>query len=228
MPSRDAHEMIRANHYSGRSVNNSYVHLAVLVDGERLGALQFGYAMNPARMSHIVANTGSKDYLELNRMWIDDAAPRNTESQAIAFAIKYIRAVMPRIRFVQSFADERCGGLGCVYQAAGFLYLGSHVTDFYELDGETYHRLLLTAHKKGGPRGDHLRRNIDRARRVSCRQFRYIRFLRPGARRYLRLPVLPYPKPKDLHAAGQSGQPGCPPGQPGSIPGGRSNPSREA
>ena len=82
--------------------------------------MQFGYAMTPHLMSKVVAGTGSTDYLELNRMWLDDAAPRNSESRALSYAIKYIRRACPRVRWIQSFADERCGGLGVVYQAAGF------------------------------------------------------------------------------------------------------------
>ncbi|KAA5605140.1 hypothetical protein F1188_12740 [Roseospira marina] len=53
---------------------------------------------------------------------------------------------------MQSFADERCGRLSVVYQAANVLFLGSHLIAFYTLDGETYHEMLLTAHRKAGQR----------------------------------------------------------------------------
>lgn len=56
-----------------------------------------------------------------------------------------------------------------VYQAANFLYCGHHMTRFYELDGETYHEMLLTAHLKSGQRGEHLRNNLHRAVRRSLR-----------------------------------------------------------
>lgn len=87
-------------------------------------------------------------------MWLADSAPRNSESQALSYAIKYIRRVRPRVAWIQSFADERCGAWGVVYQAANFLYLRHHWTSFYELDGETYHEMLLSAHKKGGHCGE--------------------------------------------------------------------------
>lgn len=189
-----ARRMIVEHHYSGRYVNNSYVHLGVFMNGLLRGVMQFGYAMTPALMSKVVAGTSSTDYLELNRMWLSDSCPRNSETRAISFALKYIRAAMPQVRWVQSYADERCGGMGVVYQAANFLYLGSHRTSFYELDGETYHKMLLTAHVKGGRRGAHLRANVHRATRQSLRQFRYVFFLHPGARKHLRLKVQPYPK----------------------------------
>lgn len=201
VPKHLACRMIIENHYSRRIVMNSYVHLGVFIDGHLRGVLQLGYAMNPAGMGKVVAGTSSTDYLELNRMWLSDLAPRNSESRAIAFAVRYIRAVMPQVRFIQSFADERCGLNGVVYQAANFKFLGSHLTAFYELDGETYHEMLLTAHVKGGNRGAYLRANIHRAERRKLRQFRYILFLKKGLEKHLRITIKPYPKTDQ--AAGQ-------------------------
>lgn len=194
IPRSIACDVIIRSHYSGRIVNNSYLHLGVFLAGEMLGVMQFGYALNPARMGKVVEGSSSIDYLELNRMWLADAAPRNSESRAIAYAVRYIRLAMPHVSWLQSFADERCGGWGVVYQAANFVYVGSHRTTFYELDGEFYHEMLLTAHQKGGQRGVVLRANIHRATRSSFRQFRYVYFIRKSWRKRLRMEPLPYPK----------------------------------
>jgi hypothetical protein len=191
-----ARETILTKHYSRRIVNNSYLHLGVYHEGEFRGVLQFGYALNPHRAGKVVAGTRQGEYLELNRMWLDDACPRNTESQVISYAVKYIRRACPTVAWVQSFADERCGGLGVVYQAANFLYCGCHLTTFWLLDGDWYHDLLLTAHQKGGGRGVYLRANISRAEKREFRQFRYVLFLKQPWRKRLNLPVLPYPKRK--------------------------------
>ncbi len=111
---------------------------------------------------------------------------------------------MPQVRWIQSFADERCGRWGVVYQAANFLYVGFHHSTFYRLDGEWFHKILATSKRAGGVRGAYLRANLDRAEKRIFRQFRYVYFIRPGARRHLRLPVRPYPKP-ECFAADQSG-----------------------
>ena len=198
IPSREARALIIANHYSRRVVNNSYVNLGVYLAGDRVGALQFGYALNPHRGDRVVAGTGVTEYLELNRMWLDDDAPRNSESRALSFAIKYIRRVMPQVNWIQSYADERCGGCGIVYQACGFLYLGCHKTEFLKLDGEWYHEMLLTLTGRKDKRGPHIRANVHRATRHTFRQFRYWRALKPRCRKYLRFPALPYPKPDQL------------------------------
>jgi len=195
IPRAVAVETILAHHYSGRVVQNSYIHLGVFLAGKMLGVLQFGYALNPRCAGAIVAGTEVTQYLELNRMWLSDEAPRNSESRAISYCIKYIRRVCPQVAWIQSFADERCGGWGVVYQAANFEYLGHHKTTFYELDGETYHEMLLTTGKKGGTRGDYLRQNIERAKKCTLLQFRYIYFIRRSWRARLVKCVLPFPKP---------------------------------
>ena len=196
LPRRTAVDIIRRHHYSGRVVNNSYVHLGVYLGGALVGAMQLGHALNPRRVAHVVRNTRPGQMLELNRMWLDDAAPRNSESRALAMMVRFVRRALPAVRWIQSFADERCrGALGVVYQAANFLYVGSHKTAFYALDGEAYHEMLLTAHGKGGLRGRYLRANLDRAERQVYNQYRYVYFVKPAARRDLVMRPLPYPKP---------------------------------
>jgi adenine modification enzyme len=191
-----ANSIVAERHYSKRFVGSSRIHLGVSIDGELVGVLQFGVAMNPASMGRILQDCGLYEYLELNRMWLDDKAPRNSESRAISYAIKYIRKAEPKILFIQSFADERCGLNGTVYQAANFLYCGEHLGKFWELDGEFYHDSILTDSKKmDTPRGRHLRANAARAVLHRLRQFRYIYMMQPRFRSRLLLPVKPYPKP---------------------------------
>lgn len=194
-----ANELIVANHYSGKFYNASYIHLAVVWGEELVGVLQYGYAMNPTSQGGVVAGTEPDQYLELNRMWIDDRMPRNSESAAIALSLKFIRAAHPGVRWIQSFADERCRLFGGVYQACSFLYCGEHTAVFWEIDGQWFHNSIMTRDPDLTPSAKWAQDNRERATPHNLRQFRYVKFLRPKYRRDLLLPVLPYPKP---HAAG--------------------------
>ena len=190
--------IISNKHYSKRFVNNGYVHLGIFNHRHLIGVMQWGYALNPNSGKRVVRDTSNREYLELNRLWIHDRMPRNTESRAISYALKYIKAAYPLVQWVQSFADERCGGAGIVYQACSFEFIGSHDTTFYELDGEWYHEINRTAIKRSGLRGEYLRKNIDRAITHKFKQYRYIRFLQKSARKRLNtklFSVKPYPKP---------------------------------
>lgn len=191
-----ANGIIIANHYSRRVYRASTLHLGVWIGGRLLGVLQYGFAMNPASADSVVAGTLMNEYLELNRMWLHDAAPRNSESRALACSIRLIRRVRPAVKWIQSFADERCGLFGTVYQAAGFTFHGEHRGIFWELDGNWFHNSLMTNRKTAStPRAAHLLANRDRAVRHDLRQFRYLRFLQQRFAKACRHPVRPFPKP---------------------------------
>lgn len=193
-----ARAVIVSKHYSRRFVNNSYLHLGVFSGRELVGVMQWGYALNPNSGKRVVLDTGNREYMELNRMWLHDCMPRNSESRAISYALKTIRLLHPQVQWVQTFADERCGKNGVVYQASNFEFIGSHESTFYELDGEWYHEIAMNAVRKGGGRGAHLRANRERAVVHKFMQYRYIRFLDKRARKRLNskfFKVQPYPKP---------------------------------
>jgi hypothetical protein len=215
-----ANSVIVANHYSRKFYSATYIHLGVFIGGEFMGVLQFGYAMNPASAGSVVEGTALDEYLELNRMWLDDIAPHCSESRALSHAFKFIRRKYPKIKWCQSFADERCGKFGAVYQAAGFRYYGEHTATFWELDGVVYHNTLMTAKKgKQGKAGDHLQANADRAVSYQLRQFRYIYFMAPRFAKGVKLKERPFPKPHAARPLDASGAPGI---EAGATPAGRS------
>lgn len=198
MPHDEANAIIIANHYSGRVYSLSKHHHGVYIGGVLAGCLQWGPGMNPASGGSVVKGTKPGEWLELNRMWLSDSAPRNSESRAVAYSVKLLRKQRPEVKWLQSFADERCGCLGVVYQACSFLYIGEHTSIFWELDGEWYHNIAATVrgdelHKRKG--AAHLQANIDRATKHEYRQFRYWRGLTKAARRNLLHEPCEYPKP---------------------------------
>lgn len=191
-----ANDIIVKNHYSKKYYNATYIHLGLFVNEEIKGVLQYGYAMNPASCGSVVEGTKKDEYLELNRMWIEDNVGQYPESRAISYSLKYIRRKYPKIKWIQSFADERCGGFGIVYQACSFDYYGEHKSDFWELDGETFHNSIMTS-EKAGPRGYKLLndpKNKDKVKKHSLRQFRYIKFLDQREKKKCLLKQKPYPK----------------------------------
>jgi hypothetical protein len=189
-----ARDVIIANHYSKKVYAASYIHLGVFIGGEMRGVLQFGYAMNPASGGSVVVGTEMNEYLELNRMWLDDVAPRNSESKAISYAVKFIKRKFPKVKWIQSFADERCGGFGIVYQACSFDYFGEHVSTFWELDGVVYHNSLMTRDRSLSKAAAIIQDGRDLATSYDLRQFRYIKFLDKREKKNCTLKQQPYPK----------------------------------
>jgi len=215
-----ANSVIVANHYSRKFYSATYIHLGVFLSGEFVGVLQFGYAMNPASAGSVVAGTGMDEYLELNRMWLDDIAPHCSESRALACATKFIRRKYPKIKWVQSFADERCGKFGAVYQAAGFRYYGEHTATFWELDGVVYHNSLMTRDPKLSKSAAVIQAGKDKATSYDLRQFRYLYFMAPRFAKGVKLKERPFPKPHAARPLDEQGSPLC---EAGATPAGRSN-----
>ena len=192
-----ANFIITENHYSKKVYNATYIHLGLFINDELLGVLQYGYAMNPASQGSVVAETKIDEYLELNRMWLDDKAKKNSESKAISYSIKYIKNKFPKIKWIQSFADERCGGFGIVYQAANFYFYGEHRSDFWELDGVVYHNIQMTVSKgtkRYSKEVEYLQENKNRAERMNLRQFRYLYFIDKRWKKFCKLQEKPFLK----------------------------------
>ena len=125
--SSDANRIIRSLHYSGKVVNNSQLHLGVFLDGKCGGAMQFGPSLDKRKMVGLVRGTLWNEFIELNRMAFADWLPRNGESRAIGYAIRFIRKNYPWIKWVVSFADASQCGDGTIYRASGFVLTGIRV-----------------------------------------------------------------------------------------------------
>jgi hypothetical protein len=198
IPKTEAISIIKKNHYSKKTVviGHQKIDLGVFFQNKLLGVLMYGFSMNPQSMSSIVEGTSIDEYLELNRMWLsDDIKLKYAESQAISFSVKYIKRKFPKIKWIQSFADERCGGFGIVYQACSFNYYGEHSSIFWELNGEMIHNSRFTnTNKKSNSRFKYFNENKHLAIKSELRQFRYIKFINQKWKKKCLLDEKPYPK----------------------------------
>ena len=118
---QDGNRIIRNLHYSGKVDPRSQLHLGVFM-GERCGgAMQFGPSLQKSNMIGLVNGTGWNDFMELNRLAFADWLPRNGESRAIAYAMRFIKKTYPWMKWIVSFADGTQCGDGTIYRASGFV-----------------------------------------------------------------------------------------------------------
>ena len=116
---READKLIIKHHYSKKVTQNSQINFAVLLDGRAIGALQFGPSIDKRKTGPSIG-CGMNDYLELNRMAIEDVGIKNIESRAISVCLKIIKKKYPFLKAVLSFADACQCGDGTIYRASGF------------------------------------------------------------------------------------------------------------
>lgn len=114
-----AAKVVKLFHYSGKVTQNSQIHFGVFLNGTIQGALQFGPSIDKRRMSK---NLGIRfnDFLELNRMALSDACPKNSESRALGICLRMLKKQYPHLRLILSFADACQCGDGTIYRASGF------------------------------------------------------------------------------------------------------------
>lgn len=109
--------LVVAHHYLHRRPPISYAY-GLQRDGWLVGVVTFGVpASRHLQMGACPSNPGL--VLELNRLWVSDELPANTESWFVSRALKLLP---PRI--VVSYADTKEGHQGYVYRALNFRYAG--------------------------------------------------------------------------------------------------------
>jgi hypothetical protein len=114
-----AANIVKLHHYSGKVTNNSQVHFGVFLNGILQGALQFGPSIDKRRMAQNLG-IGINEFLELNRMALSDACPKNSESRALGICLRMLKKQYPFLKVIVSFADACQCGDGTIYRASGF------------------------------------------------------------------------------------------------------------
>jgi hypothetical protein len=217
-----SNRVVRAIHYSGSVVQNSQLHLGAFLDGKLEGAMQFGPSMDKGKIRGLVADTPWNGFIELNRMAFSEKLPRNSESRALGVAFRLFRKHYPHIQWIVSFSDGTQSGDGTIYRAAGFDLIGikPNKTIMRLPDGSKTTALLLTANWDGPSIAaackrlgiEHKYRPISAWKAMGAEelpgwQLRYIKFMDPGARARLTVPVLPYSRIAELGAGMYRGEP---------------------
>lgn len=205
IPGRIAAALIRRVHYSHKVVRNSQLHLGVFL-GDRLeGAMQFGPAQDKRKVQGLVAGTAWNGFLELNRLAFTDALPRNSESRALAVAMRLIRAHYPQVEWILSFADATQCGDGAIYRAAGFVLTGikRNTQTWIGPMGDVISRLTVTQGARAAAAGGVAGMSPWRKRGYRPMpgfQLRYVYFLTPGARARLTVPTVPFDRIAEVGA----------------------------
>lgn len=150
IPSSIAVPFVKKTHYSKKTVNNSILHFGVFMDEVLHGVMSFGSPLDKRKVLGLVIDPEGQpapwnDMLELNRMAFDDVLPRNSESRAIALAIKLIKKNASNVKWILSFADGCQCGDGTIYRASNFkltLIKPNHNSAMLP-SGETIHKMTL-------------------------------------------------------------------------------------
>jgi len=203
-------------HYSRRMPKSKLVRIGVWEDEKFSGAIIYGLGAN----RHLARPFGlaTTECCELVRVALAPGREHPT-SQCVAVSLKLLKRQSPGLRLVVSFADLGQGHLGTLYQAGGWLYLGTSEQSYFRIHGRVVHpRTVYDRYGPGGQSIGWLRGNVDpRAERVEqASKLRYVMPLDRAMRRQLAPQALPYPK--SAAEVTRSDTPGAQPGEGGATP----------
>jgi len=208
--SDDARRFVERWHYSGGTVNNSQVHLGAFMDARLVGVMLLGPPMDRGHVLPLVRGTRWHDMIELNRMAMIDATPKNTESRFISVGVRLLKRAYPNLEWILSFSDGTQCGDGTIYRASGFLLTGIKsnktlmqvgnviFTDIsFRCAPEVRRKVLEACGITNWPSKNIT--GLPNVRSLPGFQLRYILPLKPGVRERLTVPVLPF---SDIDKAG--------------------------
>jgi hypothetical protein len=211
IPAADANALVKRVHYSGKVVQNSQLHIGVFYLGKLEGAMQFGPSIDKHRTQGIVSGTQWHEFTELNRVAFTDTLPRNSESRALAVAMKLLRKHAPQLKWVITFADGTQCGDGTIYRASGFVLTGIKKNNQILLmpDGSLIAKKTLDNPNHMTPDGKFGSSLARENGAVPLRgfQLRYIYFIDPAYRAKLTVPELPYSEIEKRGAGMYKGKP---------------------
>jgi hypothetical protein len=114
---RQAREVVEREHYLHRKPTVSFA-FGLFVASDLAGVCVFGTpASRHLQMGALPSDPGR--VTELNRLWVHDRMPRNTESWFVSRCLSRLPS-----RLVVSYADTSWGHSGTVYRALNFYYAG--------------------------------------------------------------------------------------------------------
>jgi hypothetical protein len=218
-----AHDFIQREHYSGKSTQNSQLHLGAFYHGSLEGVMQFGPPMDREKVLPLVAGTEWNEMMELNRMAFTDALPQNSESYSLSIAFKLFKKHAPQVKWILSYADATQCGDGTIYRASNFVLTGINKNStILELpNGETIADKTVRNNTKspkpelggksvyevtGGSGKISDFKKATGAEQLKGYQLRYIYFIDKDYREKLTVPEIPYERIDELDAGMYKGE----------------------
>jgi len=185
---------VRRWHYSRKMPKAKLVKMGCWEDGHFRGAIIYGLGAN----RHLANPFGLKstEVVELVRVALAPGRAHPT-SRCVAISLKLLRRQSPDLQLVVSYADSGQGHLGTIYQAGGWLYLGTSEQSYLRIAGQVVHpRTVYDRFGPGGQSVPWLRKNVDpKACRVPMApKLKYVFPLDKKLRPKLEEVALPYPK----------------------------------
>jgi len=195
-----AKKTCETKHYMKTYPSGAKVNIALVDDKKIVGIIVFGYSsQTDKKVTKVAYGLKKEQYLEMQRLWIDDDYGHNTESYILGKVMKKLDKDYD-LQLVVTHAGGCKDDCGIVYQASGWLFFGaSKCNDFFETKEGEYKNMIapirfgrvVTKNKTQQQIGEEL---FGEGTVVNAHRYFYVYPISKAIRRRISKNSLPFPK----------------------------------
>lgn len=175
-----AMRVVIEKHYLHRKAPTSYS-FGAYFDNELLGVCTIGKPASHTLLKGVCGKEKAEDVFELNRLWLDDVCPKNSESRFLGWVLRQL----PKGMVLVSYADTAYGHKGIIYRATNWISTGTSTPFTDYTFGAKDHRSI--------PK--HLRDKTKMIKKTRSIKNRYVYFTDPKDRHLLKWAVDSHTEP---------------------------------
>jgi len=198
-----AKELIIKNHYSHKWSSCRYA-IGLFDADDLIGVAVYGFPVGRQTVKSITPNMENTDVLELTRLWLEDEAPKNSESYFLGKTFDWLRK-NTEIKVLISYSDPMQNHLGIIYQATNWWYQGNNTmlvkSYLHFIKGEWMHPRSVVAKYGTIKTKELIKVDGNYKRKELKKKHRYIYVLhkrdRKKIKKGLKHPIVDYPKNND-------------------------------
>jgi len=157
--SRDqAKAMVLKNHYMRTFPAGAFLYFGITHEDSKaaLGVAVFGKSSSTdSKINLFKGNVKKSEIIEMQRLWLSDQLGKNAESKTLSIIIAAIKSHYKDIKVIWTYSGGCKKDCGIVYQASGFMFLGTEkCNDFYLTRAGEYKNIINALRFGKGPKGE--------------------------------------------------------------------------
>jgi hypothetical protein len=208
---KDAKKICESFHYMKTYPQGGVLNIAMKdKKGVSVGICVLGYSSaTDAKIKKIVTGLVRDQYIEMQRLWISDDYGHNSESWCLSKIIDILKEKY-KLKIIVTHSGGCKNDCGIVYQASGWLYMGSEkCEDFYQVKSSGCYKNIIAAMRfgriqvKGKTKQEIGEELFGVGEIIKAKRYFYVYPICKGMRRRLAKNKPPHPKDSDIFRRGQ-------------------------
>lgn len=202
--------LVARHHYMKTFPSGAKLFMGVMYRGndQAQGVAVFGKSSGTDAKVKLFPNVKPENIIEMQRLWISDDLGHNAESKTLSLIVDQFKIHAPQVKVIWTYAGGCKDDCGFIYQASGFMFLGSETCNDFYLTNKGEYKNTINIARFG--KAKHLKTMEERAcylygegHMVEAHRHYYFYPIEKGIRRRMQGKVKPFPKQSARYRKGQ-------------------------